>query len=282
MLPDIPSPLLRSFVAVIDCGSLAAAARRIARSESAVSLQISRLEGILQRPLFDRDGRGLKLNHDGSLLLVHARAILARIDAARAEFGADTEAPVVRLGVVQDFVHAVLRPTLEDIRRGAPDATFAVVIGSTAELLQAISEDRIDLALCAGEPFAGRVVKRLPMAWFGVPALAAADVVPLLSIAPPCPFLRAAQASLDAAGRPWRVALTTPSLDGLRAAVEAGLGIACRTEPGLGLTPLAETGLPPLPDIAYSIVERGASKGAPGLAAQRMAAHLEALDAHPG
>lgn len=276
MLPDLPSPLLRTFLAVVDGGSLAAAANRIARSESAASLQIARLERLVGQALFDRDGRALRLNPAGGVLLAHARAILGRIDTARAELAPDQALPV-RIGVVQDFVAGVLRPTLADIKAATPNAAFSMVIGSTTELLQALGEDRIDTALCAGEPFGGRVVARLPMQWFGNAGLAEADVVPLIGITPPCPFLLAAQRVLDAVGRPWRLALTTPSLEGVRAAVEAGLGLSCRTEAGLGLPPLASASLPALPDIAYSLVERRHGHVASRLPFERMAAHLTAL-----
>ena len=278
MIADIPSPLLRAFVAVVDCGSLAAAARRMARSESALSLQIARLEGITGQPLFDRDGRALRLNHTGGLLLGHARSILGRIDAARAELAPDTVLPV-RIGVVQDFVAEVLRPTLADVLAATPEAVFSIVIASTAELLQAIGEGRIDAALCAGEPFGAKVVTRLPMKWFGGLDLLHRDVVPLVGIALPCPFLLAAQRVLDAAGRPWRMALTTPSLDGLRAAVEAGLGVTCRTEAGLCLPAMSGLSLPQLPEIAYSIVERRQGDAGSNLAVSRMTAHLEAVAA---
>ncbi|POA31787.1 MULTISPECIES: LysR family transcriptional regulator [Pseudomonas] len=278
MIADIPSPLLRTFVAVVDCGSLAAAARRIARSESALSLQIARLENIVRQPLFDRDGRALRLNHTGGLLLAHARSILGRIDAARAELAPDTVVPV-RIGVVQDFVAGVLRPTLTDVLAAAPGTAFSIVIASTAELLQAIGEDRIDAALCAGEPFGANIVTRLPMKWFGYPDLLLGDVVPLVGITLPCPFLLAAQRVLDAAGRPWRMALTTPSLDGLRAAVEAGLGITCRTESGFGLPAISSISLPQLPEIAYSIVERRQGNAGTSLAVSRMTAHLESVAA---
>ncbi|RWR31139.1 LysR family transcriptional regulator [Sinirhodobacter populi] len=255
MIQDLPSPLLRSFVAVVDCGSLSSASVRIGRSESALSLQMSRLEDVIGRPVFDRDGRALKLNGTGAQLLTHARAILGRIDAARAELG-QAVGPPARIGIVQDFVESILRPTLAELRDGVAGRPISVVIGSTAELLQAMSEERIDTALYAGEAVGATVTHRLPVQWFGDPALAAAEVVPLVGITPPCPFLKAAQQALDEAGRPWRMALVTPSLDGLRATVQAGLGVTCRTKAGLALVPLPAGHLPDLPDISYAVTER--------------------------
>lgn len=280
MISDLPSPLLRSFVAVVDGGSLAAASRRVGRSESALSLQMARLEDVVGQPLFERDGRALKLNQAGAVLLVHARAILGRIDAARTEL-AKPGAPPVRIGIVQDFVDTVLRPTLADVRAHTPASFVTIVIGSTAELLQALGEDRIDTALCAGDAAGGSVVARLPMRWFGDPGLLSGDIVPLVGITLPCPFLGAAQQALDRAGAPWRMTLATPSLDGMRAAVQAGLGITCRTEAGLALPPLPHGLLPPLPDIAYSVVERRRGKDGPGFVALRLAGHLARL-AKPG
>ncbi|MFT4080259.1 LysR family transcriptional regulator [Rhodomicrobium sp.] len=275
MIPDLPSPLLRSFVAVIECGSLAGASTRIGRSESALSLQMARLEDIVGRALFDRDGRALKLNDAGTLLLPHARAILGRIDAARADLG-QAAAPPIRIGIVQDFVDSVLRPTLSELHEEGLTGAITIVIGSTTQLLQAMSEDRIDTALCAGEPVGGGATQRLAMRWFGDPGLLRDDVVTLVGITPPCPFLKAAQDALDFAGRPWRMALTTPSLDGVRAAVQAGLGLTCRTEVGLKLPPLPDGRLPKLPDIAYSVMERRQSGFSQGVA-RRLAKHVAAL-----
>lgn len=277
MVPDIPSPLLRSFVAVVDCGSLAAASLRIGRSESAISLQMSRLEDIIGQRVFDRDGRALKLNLSGGLLLSHARVILGRIDAARADLD-QANGPPIRMGIVQDFVDSILRPTLADVRAsGAGASPMTIIIGSTSELLQALSDDRIDSALCAGEVIGGTFAASLPMKWFGNADLLSNDVLPLIGITPPCPFLKAAQQALDAIGRPWRVTLATPSLDGLRAAVEAGLGLTCRTEAGLKLSPLVHPALPDLPEISYSVTERRKGKTHSNIAAQRMAEHLAML-----
>lgn len=276
MISDLPSPLLRSFIAVVDCGSLSSASVRIGRSESALSLQMTRLEDVIGRPLFDRNGRALKLNETGAQLLTHARAILERIDAARAELGQVAAIPV-RIGIVQDFVENILRTTLAQLRDQLAGRPITLVIGSTAEILQAMSEDRIDTALYAGDTVGATVTHRLPVQWFGDPALAMAKVVPLVGITPPCPFLKAAQQALDGVGREWRMALVTPSLDGLRAAVQEGLGVTCRTTVGIGLMPLPIGYLPALPDISYSVSERHRAKSEVGEIARMLSQQLGTL-----
>lgn len=237
---------------------------------------MARLEDIVGQPLFDRPGRALKLNRAGSLLLPHARSILGRIDAARADLD-QAAAPPIRIGIVQDFVDSVLRPTLAELRADAASRPITIVIGSTAELLQAMGEDRIDATLCAGGSVGGGITYRLPMKWFGNAGPLKDDVLPLVGITPPCPFLKAAQEALDSAGQAWRMALITPSLDGLRAAVQAGLGITCRTAAGLGLPQSLGEGLPHLPDIPYSVIERRRGKEGASAVARILTKHLAKL-----
>ena len=276
MLADLPSPLLRSFVAVVECGSLAGAAARIGRSESALSLQMARLEDVVGRRIFDRDGRSLKLNQTGSALLGHAHAILNRIDAARTALDDKARPEPVRVGIVQDFVSLMLGPALQSFKLAETLASFEVLVEGSTELLNALGENRIDMAVCAGG-LAGRDPScTLQMAWFGSSALLDLDVLPLVSVAPPCPFLHAASEALNAAGIAYRIAVLTPSLDGVRTAVTAGLGVACRTMAGMGQAELAHgRRLPDLPTIRYSLIERQATTGLSrrfaGLLAGRMA-----------
>ncbi|MEZ5713888.1 MAG: LysR family transcriptional regulator [Paracoccaceae bacterium] len=280
MKDDLPSPLLRSFVAVVEGGSLARAAVRVGRSESALSLQMGRLEALVGQPLFDREGRGLRLNQTGSLLLGHARAILERIDRARAELG-DPGAPgPVRIGVVQDFAEPLLADVLAGVRAAFPTAQFEILVDGTAALLTAMSEDRIDTAVFASDVMAGDSGAELRMRWFGDPELARLEVVPLVSVSPPCPYFEAARGALERDGRAWRLAVVTPSLEGVRAAVAAGLGIACRTVPGLRLPALADDGgLPGLPNIRYALTRRRGLSPAQELAARELAAGMRRIAA---
>lgn len=155
------------------------------------------------KSLFSRDGRTLKLNPTGAHLLSHARAILGRIDVARTELAQAGGHPV-RIGIVQNFVDSVLRPRLAEIGAEQTGQAISMLIGGTADLLQALSEERIDTALHAGEAVNAVFTRRFPVRWFGDASWAEAEVVSLVGITPPCPFLKIAQQSLDAIGKPSR------------------------------------------------------------------------------
>lgn len=255
MIPDLPTHLLRGFVAVAEAGGLAGAAARLGRSESAISLQMTRLEDVTGLSLFRRDGRRLALTREADMLLGHARAILACVDAARAALSDARDAGPARLGIVQDFAGGFLAETLAMLARIRPAARVEVLVDRSAALLDALGAGRIDVALCAAGASEPQTDRCEPMVWFGRPELAEAAVLPLAVVAAPCPFLDAARAALDAAGRPLRVAFETPSLDGLRAAAAAGIGVACRTRTAAGSNALlcASEGLPPLPDIRWRL-----------------------------
>lgn len=262
MIPDLPTHLLRGFVALAETGSLAGAAARLGRSESAVSLQMARLEDVTGLALFHRDGRRLGLTPQADLLLGHARAILARVDAARAALSEAGRAGPARLGLVQDFAGDFLREALAALARTHPAARVEVVVDRSAALLEALGAGRIDVALCGAGPAEPQSDHSAAMVWFGRAELATLDVLPLAVVAAPCPFLDAARAALDGMGRPWRIAFETPSLEGLRAAVAAGVGVACRTRSAAGGAPPlgAANGLPPLPPMRWRL-RRGRDGG---------------------
>lgn len=275
MVPDLPTHLLRTFVAVVEAGSLAKASVRVGRSVSALSQHVARLEADLGRPLFARDGRALTVTPFGTRLLGHARLVLARIDAARADLGVARAEGAVRVGIVQDFVFPLLLPALSALRADTPDVELDVVVGTSAELLGALGEARIDLAVCASDAAGDADGPRLSMDWLGDAQVASAEVVPLVTVPAPCPYLTAARRALDLAGRPYRLAVVTPSLEGVRAAVSAGLGIACRTRIGLDLPRVPEAaGLPPLPAIRYALVRRPGASPASLAFAGRLSAGL--------
>lgn len=254
---------LRSFVLGLELGSFSRAAERVGRSSSAVSEQMARLEVQAGRPLLRKQGRGLVPTDAGETMLGYARRLLELNDhAMQAVRGAELEG-WVRLGLPQDFAERWLPEVLGRFARQHPRVRVEARAERNSELVERVGTGKLDLALAWGEPegpHAERLAE-LPIRWI---APAGRDLpwqpgepLPLVAFEPPCQFRAAGVAALDAAGIPWRLAFTSPSLAGLWAAVAAGLGVSLRTPAGLPgsvhtLGP-GEGGLPALPRIALSL-----------------------------
>ena len=117
---------LRTFVAIADAGTFAAAAERVGRTVSAVSLQIDRLEEQVGRALFQKSGRRMEPTSAGRQLLDHARTILAANDAAVSAMSSDRLSGTVRLGVLHDGIEAAAATVLADFMATHPDARIEV------------------------------------------------------------------------------------------------------------------------------------------------------------
>lgn len=253
MAVNLPTDLLRSFAAIVDSGSMLAATERVFVTQSALSLQMKRLEETVQAPLFQREGRRLALTPAGQTLLGYAREILTTNDRAVVALNGDHLAGPVRVGLVQDFAETLLCGVLARFARLNPEVQLQVRVGGSQELLEWLHSDRLDAVLCMGPADDIAAIRIAPMIWLGEPALVRQAILPVAILERPCRFRDAAIASLEAGGRAYRVVLETPSLSVLRAAVDSGLGLTCRTrifserraeDEGAG-------SLPDLPRVAY-------------------------------
>lgn len=269
---NLPTNMLRSFAAIVDAGSMLNATERVFVTQSALSLQIKRLEELIQQPLFHRDGRRLALTPAGEKLLSYARRILAIHDEAVAAVSAGALAGPVRIGMVQDFADLLLGGLLARFGELHPEAQIFARVAGTAELQQMLERAQLDLVIGYAAADDVRALRVAPTRWYGAETLADHDELPLVVLEKPCRFREAATAALDAAGRRWRIAVETPNLSTLKAAVVAGLGLTSRTSLFLrDIVPLPDGGLPALPDVSCILLR---SDGA-GTAAARLA-HLAA------
>jgi DNA-binding transcriptional LysR family regulator len=251
---NLPTTLLRSFVAIVDTGSMLNAAEHVFVTQSALSLQIKRLEELVQQSLFTREGRKLALTPTGTVLLDYARRVLNLHDEAIVAINSGQFSGPVRVGMVQDFAETLLTGLLAGFAELHPDSQIYARVAGTAELLTMLERGQLDLIIGYSAGDDPTAVKVAPMAWYGSDELASRSVIPLAVLEKPCRFREAAIASLDAAKRPWRIAIETPNLSTLRAAVEAGLGVTCRTHLFLPQeSSLASPALPPLPNVACII-----------------------------
>lgn len=233
-MPTPPLPfdldLLRTFVSIIDNGSFTRAARRMDLTQSAVSLQIKRLEDGLGRRLFDREDRAMRLTPEGEILLGYARQMLALGAEAHARIVEPDVSGLVRLGTPEDFATTHLSDILARFSRSHPQVALEVCCDFTVHLLDDFAKGRYDLMLGKREPqgsVGGTQVWREVLDWVASPRLVYPDSGPVPLVLAPAPdvYRKRALATLDAAGRAWRVVYTSPSLAGLQAAVQAGLGV---------------------------------------------------------
>lgn len=262
---NLPTNLLRSFVAIVDAGSMLNAAEQVFVTQSALSLQIKRLEELVQQPLFLREGRRLTLTSAGELMLDYARRVLSLHDEAVAAVSSGLFSGPLRIGMVQDFAETLLSGLLARFCELHPDAQIYARVAGTAELLALLDHGQLDIVMGYAGSQEHDALRHAAMLWHGRDDLAERAVLPLAVLEEPCRFREAAIAGLDAAGRRWRIAIETPNLSTLRAAVQAGLGLTCRTQQFLPGPPgPALATLPALPRVAYIVRTRGEQTEAAG------------------
>lgn len=248
---NLPTNLLRSFVAIVDTGSMLNASEQVFVTQSALSLQIKRLEELVQQSLFLREGRRLNLTPAGDVLLDYARRVLSLHDEAVAAVSAGRFVGPARIGMVQDFADNLLSGLLSRFAELHPDAQIYARVAGTAELQALLDRRELDLLLGFAAPSDPHAVTIAPMGWYGDSTLLSRAVLPLAVLEEPCRFREAAIRSLEDAGIPHRIAVETPNLATLKAAVGAGLGVTCRTHLFLAEgDALNDERLPPLPKVA--------------------------------
>ena len=278
--PTFDLDVLRTFVTGVEFNSFAKAADRLGRSTSAVSAQLKKLEEQVGTPVLTKSGRGLVLTPTGETLLSHARRLLELNDSIFQPLHESQTAGTVRLGLQEDFGEHFLSDILRRFVQTYPSVNLEVRIARNAELLALLESADLDLALTWDtghlSPYATRLGET-QMHWIGardVPLLAALDdsSLPLIMFDAPCVLRSAATQALDAAQIPWRIALTSPSVGGIWAAVAAGLGLTLRTRIGLPSHLTVVSGLPPVPSLGYVLHSNGDD---PTPATQQLAALIK-------
>lgn len=263
-MPASLSPdLLRAFVTVVECGGFSAAAERLHRGQSAISLQIQRLEDRLGVKLLNRSPRQVTLTNDGEALLDQARKILSLHDALAARFDRKEVSGTVRLGAPEDFATTHLPGVLARFAREYPHVTLEVTCELTLKLVDLFNTGGLDLALVKREPgtgVEGLRVWREPLVWAGLePGHEMPSPLPLVVSPSPCVYRARATHALDDAGRSWRVAYSCTSLAGTHAAVRAGLGITVLPKDmvpaDLSVLNDEALGLPDLHDTEMALIE---------------------------
>lgn len=249
LLPtNLDMDVLRALVIAMEHGGFARAAERLGRTQSAISLQMKKLEEQVGQPLFRKVGRTVALTDAGDLLLGYARRLVALNDEALSAARGRAMDGTVRVGFPQDLAERWLPAVLGSFHRAHPRIHVEAQVGRGRDLRARVAQGTLDLALAFGEidgpaaaPLgtAAATLAHLPVAWVAAdgfradPGADPGTPVPLALLDAPCMFRQHGIERLDGDGRPWRITFTSPSLSGLWAAVEAGLGVTIRTPLGL-------------------------------------------------
>jgi DNA-binding transcriptional LysR family regulator len=253
--------LLRTYVAVCRQGSLSRVAAQTGRTQSALSMQMRRLESLLERPLFQRTGRGVVPTAEGELFLGYATRILALGDEAQARLRQAEISGGVRIGLAEEVATAALPAALGRLHRAYPDIRLDVAVDHSIALGRLWGEDGLDIMIGPTSAVVADalVVWNVELQW-----VSARDYVPdeerpldLVAFTAPCLWRRRMIDALVASGREHRVTFTSQSVTALQAAVENGLGIGLlppeSVRAGAMRTLKASTGLPAPLTVQYGL-----------------------------
>jgi DNA-binding transcriptional LysR family regulator len=223
--------LLRSFVSVVDAGGFTRAGERVHRTQSTVSQQIKRLEDALGRPLLLRNGKRVALTEEGERLLSYARRILALAEEAHQVVAQSAGEGVVRLGLPEDFAASRLAQVLARFARSRQAARLDVRCDLSVRLRDDLDRGELDLILFkrdAGER-GGIACWPERLSWIASRRReldVRRDPVPLVVFPQGCLYRNRAIHALEAAGRAWYIAYSSPNFYGIQAAVSVGLGVS--------------------------------------------------------
>lgn len=264
MRPTFDMDALRTMVVGTDLGNFARAASQLGRSQSAISMQLKKLEDQAGKPLFKRSGRGLTPTEAGDALLAYARRIIALNDEAAVSLGTTVDFATVRLGLPQDFFEDVMPSAITRYSRERPDVHVEIRAGRNHSLEEEVIAGRLDAALAwtmPGTTTQGARLAFLPMLWLAGKVASTQPLngpLPLVLFDHPCLFRQTGLQVLERKRIKWRLALTTPSLPGIWATVRSTTGLTIRTGHRLpsGIRDIGdELDLPKLPRIELRIIK---------------------------
>ncbi len=267
-MTNIPTDLLRTFVAVVDLRSFTKAAAKLGVTQPAVSAQIKRLQTLLGGELFDRSIQGISLTPQGELVVSYARRLLS-INDQIVHIGDGGPRPelVIRVGTPSEYIASILPGILGKSRERRPDVRFVIRTDFYEPLARQLRGGDLDImiGLSMAPPHDARHSCAQEVVWVRSAAtrLDRNQPVPLVSYGEPCVYHRLAAQALQSAGLDWVDVFTGPSINTLIGAVNAGLGVMAitrRRAQTVGMTVWANPPLPKLPDLysGISIREGGA------------------------
>ena len=267
MARNLDLTALRSFVTVAETGGVTKAAQQLHLTQSAVSMQLKRLELSLGQPLLDRSGRGVALTNQGEQLLSYGRRMLALNDEVMARMTDDAFQGEIRFGVPADIVFPNIPHVLQRFDRAYPRVRVNLFSSNTRKLKAMIESGDLDLILttevtCGAQ---GETISRQRLVWVGAPGGTAFRARPLrLAFERACLFRPWVQRALDARGIAWEMAVDTNATRTVEASVSADLAVHAMLECAISphLEPISHgSTLPDLPSTRINMYRALTAKG---------------------
>jgi DNA-binding transcriptional LysR family regulator len=228
MVRNLDLTALRSFAAVADAGGVTRAAAQLNLTQSAVSMQLKRLEAQLGLELFDRSGRSLTLTAAGEQLLAYARRLLALNDEAWGRMTDQAFEGELTLGVPQDIMYPQIPRVLRQFSREFPRVKVLLTSDLTVDLRRRFARGEIDVILTTEEDAGpgGETLVVEPLVWAGAEGGQAWRARPLrFGSTARCVYRRTAIEALERAGVPWELAVDSVSCSAVEVSVSADLAI---------------------------------------------------------
>lgn len=261
----LDSELLRSFLVVARHGNVTRAARALHKTQSAVSVQIRQLEERLKVALFARQARGVTLTEAGETLLQSTEPILRQLDQVAAAFAQAPVTGVVRVGIPDEYGTSILPDVLAAFAARHPQVQVSVRCGFSVDFPDMVETGQLDLAVTTSDHAPGtggaKVLLEEETLWVGRKGFQplSGQPLPLALFERSCWWRDIAVSLMQSAGQPYRIAYSSDSVAGVKAAISSGLaaGMIARStlEPGMQILK-PEAGFPKLP-VSHLLLLRG-------------------------
>ncbi|WP_419909766.1 LysR substrate-binding domain-containing protein [Hoeflea sp.] len=271
---------LKTFIAIVDMGSFTRAAGEVNKTQSAVSMQMRRLEERVGKVLFEKDGRINRLTGDGERLLAYARRLVRLNNETLAAFDEEALAGTIRLGTPDDYADRYMPDIIARFAKTNPHVELTITCEPSRDLIEQLNRNELDIALVTHNPKVRNsiMVRSEPLLW--VTSLAhsahAESPVPLAVGRRDCDWRQLGCAALDSVGRDYSILFTSWSSTVVASAVLAGLAVSLLPEsalrPGMRILTPAD-GFPALPPAEIGMIRR---PGVPTVLMDAISDHIAA------
>jgi DNA-binding transcriptional LysR family regulator len=250
---------LRSFLAVAEMGGVTRASVQLNLTQSAVSLQVKRLEEVFGQPLIERNGRGIALTSQGEQLVGFARRLMALNDETLVRMTAPAFAGEINLGSPDDLLNPNVPRVLRAFAASHPRVKVHLHTAQTVTLKERFTRGALDLILTTEADLdpGGETLASEPLVWIGAPGGQAWRQRPLpLGTVAGCIFNKPAIESLNAAGLDWKLEVDSVSNPAMDASIAADIVVRLQmlsTVPAQFEVIPHRGALPPLPEFGINL-----------------------------